>query len=336
MTGLAVSAPGKAVVAGEYAVLAGAPAISMALDRRARVYIEDTEDSTHCVFAPGYLEDDYRFRAGANGDLVWDDELPAPDSFALLECVWRQAGITKRGGLSITLDTSAFFDTTSGSKLGLGSSAALATALASALTSLRPGSRSIESLAVEAHRDFQQGAGSGIDIATAIHGGVIEYQIGQPATVLRWPGDLAYQLLWSAEPAATAEKLHRLAERPALPSGDRLAGLSHEVTGAWKKGDITGLLSTLQDYVSALEKFSVDQGLGIFEAGHQELADKAKSNPTIVYKPCGAGGGDIGIVLGESVQDVDLFTVQAVKAGFIALDTALDVDGVVTEDKSPC
>ena len=120
MTDLRVSAPGKAVVAGEYVVLAGAPAISMALNRRARVRVVESDDSTHCVFAPGYLEGSYRYRGEADGAVIWLDELPEAGSFALLECVWKQVGPSNKGGLSITLDTADFFDPASGSKLGLG------------------------------------------------------------------------------------------------------------------------------------------------------------------------------------------------------------------------
>ena len=60
------SAPGKVVLSGEYAVLNGAPAICMAVNRRAVVTIEATADEHHVVIAPGHVEEPRRFlvRAG--------------------------------------------------------------------------------------------------------------------------------------------------------------------------------------------------------------------------------------------------------------------------------
>jgi len=336
MMDLETSAPGKAVIAGEYAVLAGAPAISMAINRRAHVRIRETEDSSHCVSAPGYLDGSFRFSVTPDAGIVWLDELPSANALALFETVWKQSGVTQREGLSIILDTAEFFDAASGSKLGLGSSAALAVALAAALAKFQPGVVSMDSLAASAHQEFQRGSGSGIDIATAVHGGVIGFQVGARPVSLPWPKDLAYRLLWSGEAVSTTGKLDRLAKTIPLPSRDRLITHSRDVTAAWKEDSITRLLSELQRYTQALQEFSIDHELGIFEAGHQELADKAETYPKTVYKPCGAGGGDIGIVLAESLRDIELFTADAVKSGFVPLDIALDAAGVLVAGRSPC
>jgi len=330
------SAPGKAVIAGEYAVLAGAPAISMALNRRAQVRIREIEESSHCVSAPGYLEGSFRFSVTPEAEIVWLDELPSAKAFALFEAVWKQLGMTQRSGLSIILDTSGFFDAASGSKLGLGSSAALATALTAALAALQSSPVSIDSVAASAHQEFQRGNGSGIDIATAVHGGVIGYQVGTRTISLPWPKGLVYQLLWSGEAVSTTGKLDHLAKTLSLPSRDRLVTLSRDVTAAWTAGSITRLLSELRRYTLVLQEFSLDHKLGIFEAGHQELADKAETCRKTVYKPCGAGGGDIGIVLAESMREIDLFTTDAVKSGFEPLDISLDSAGVLVAGRSPC
>ena len=53
-TTVVASAPGKAVLCGEYAVLDGAPAVCMALDRRARVTVTPFEGDWNRVSAPGY------------------------------------------------------------------------------------------------------------------------------------------------------------------------------------------------------------------------------------------------------------------------------------------
>ena len=53
------SAPGKVILSGEYAVLDGAPAVVMAVDRRARVSVSAGSGDWHRVSAPGLFEGDF-------------------------------------------------------------------------------------------------------------------------------------------------------------------------------------------------------------------------------------------------------------------------------------
>jgi phosphomevalonate kinase len=308
----------------------------MALNRRARVQVAETGDSAHTVSAPGYLAGSYRFSLASDRSVRWIDELPGSDALALFEAVWRQSGIKKEAGWSFVLDTSEFFDATSGAKLGLGSSAALATALAAALIAAEPLSCSLMSLAADAHRNFQSGAGSGIDIATAIHGGLIECQIGQPPKPLCWPENLSYRILWSGQVASTKAKLALISESADSSKGDPLGDASRDVAIAWRSAKSALLLPEMARYIDALKAYSIDHELGIFEAGHQELSEMAETYPNTVYKSCGAGGGDIGIVLAQSMREVDRFTAAAKKSGFTPLDAALDSDGILVEGGSLC
>ena len=114
---IVASAPGKVVLSGEYAVLDGAPAICMAVDRRARVRIEATGDDFHEVIAPGHVDEPRRFLV-RDGIFGW---LDSSDEFELLEHVWRTSGVDRQGGLALELDTSAFLDPVRGCKTGIGS-----------------------------------------------------------------------------------------------------------------------------------------------------------------------------------------------------------------------
>jgi phosphomevalonate kinase len=115
-----------------------------------------------------------------------------------------------------------------------------------------------------------------------------------------------------------------------------LSVLAGDVADVWQAGDCGAVLAALRRYVGALQDFSIDHELGIFEAGHQELVARADSYSHTVYKPCGAGGGDIGIVLAESQQDVEQFVLEAAGAGFLPLDVEFDPDGVRVKENVPC
>ena len=57
------------------------------------------------------------------------------------------------------------------------------------------------------------------------------------------------------------------------------------------------------------------------------MVDLAAADGT-VYKPCGAGGGDIGIVLASRQDDVDAFCEHALELGFAPLNIELDEQGL--------
>ena len=72
MNSLDSSAPGKLILSGEYTVLCGAPAISIALDRRAEVKIIEQNDSAHMVSTSGYYHGNWRYYCDENGiELLW-------------------------------------------------------------------------------------------------------------------------------------------------------------------------------------------------------------------------------------------------------------------------
>ncbi len=308
---ISASAPGKIVLCGEYAVLDGAPAVSLAIDRRARASVRNSDNDWHSVTAPGFTPVEGRF-VTRDGHIDW---LEGAEPFALVDAVMRRR--MPECSVAIELDTNAFVDSVTGEKLGLGSSAALAVALLAALRK----SGDVFDDALAAHRVFQGGTGSGVDVATAVHGGLIEYR-GNAVTRLSWPGGLALRVIWTGVPASTPERLQRLEVAARQPSRRRLGQAAERMAGAWTTADT--VLDEFPAYIDTLRAFSVDHDLGIFDAGHDELADLAAADG-LVYKPCGAGGGDVGVLLGPSEQALDDFT------GGRALRCGPDPAGILLE-----
>ena len=318
------SAPGKVVMSGEYAVLNGAPALCMAVNRRAVVTVRAVPDEHHIVTAPGHVEAPRRFLV-RDGVFGW---LDSSDEFELLEHVWRAAGVDQPGGLELCLDTSAFLDAELGCKTGIGSSAALAVALAFALREFGPdGVDSLET-AHRGHLDFQDGLGSGVDVATSATGGLVEYRMRDRSTLQRSiPDGLECRLLWSGSAASTGKKLERYSSNGPKPSREALSFSARRMAEAWAGGSVKAVLDGYREYIEVLQEFNSDHGLGIFDAGHAELVAAAAS-AGLVYKPCGAGGGDIGMILADNAEAIDDFVASALLPGFRAMNLSLDLQGV--------
>ena len=333
MTAVA-SAPGKIILCGEYAVLDGAPAVCMAINKRARAEVADAGADFQTVRTSGYIDGEWKFLAREDGTFEWIGTEPPEGSLDLLHEVWTTMGI--EGKFDIDLDSVAFLDPVRRTKLGLGSSAALTVALATAFSNVTNRTSVAATAAAEAHRRLQYGRGSGVDIAASLAGGVIEYRM-QDSGVCRpipWPAGLQYAVLWSGRSASTSEKLKVLDEgRRSGRAGSSTASLcdaSESTAKCWSAGDRTELLRALHNYVDALMQFDVDHDLGIFDAGHRELT-KAAAKRKLVYKPCGAGGGDTGIVFADDSRAIADFTSVALEVGFELLGVSLEAQGVILE-----
>ncbi|HEX7341745.1 MAG TPA: hypothetical protein VF269_05675 [Rhodanobacteraceae bacterium] len=331
------SAPGKLVVAGDYAVLEGAPAVVLALDRRANVELAPGSGETFCVHAPdlgldavhGHLDD---------GRMAWD---AAPDRVAKLALVTRVLQHLAGNGvlaapLDITLDTAAFFDAAAGAKLGLGSSAALTVALSAAVFALTDQDLPDTAAMIALHRTMQGGRGSGLDIATSLLGGTVIYHLrdDQPDAVrAEWPQNLRFRCVWSGRSASTGEALTHLADwQRQYPKAytahmNELAVGASAVAVAIKSDDADAMLDGMAAYADGLARLGAASGIDIVCAEHRALADIARACH-VVYKTCGAGGGDIGMAVATDDERLINFSRQAAVAGFHVLETDVDARGL--------
>jgi phosphomevalonate kinase len=132
-------------------------------------------------------------------------------------------------------------------------------------------------------------------------------------------------LLWTGVPASTGIKLDHLKGASHRRSRDALAQAATNMATAWRSA--SGVISQFPAYIEALRRFSDEYDLGIFDAGHDKLATEAAA-AGLVYKPCGAGGGDVGILLGNSNEQLDEFVIGMDTLGCRLLDRELEINGV--------
>ncbi len=306
MSAWVATAPGKVVLLGEYAVLAGAPALVLAVDRRCRVELKLCGADDCRIEAPQLDIAPVRFGLDERGQPRWPEDLPATfaRTAALIDDVLGH--VRALGGRAtpfrMLVDTSELFesDGTRSVKLGLGSSAATAVAIDAALRAAFAGgdgseaeSETVARLLVPGRR-AQGNAGSGIDLAASLCGGVIGYRIaGEHVEIKRMtlPESITTCFIWAGEPASTTDLLaawHRAREVSPRAHG-RLLGEMQAVAGAGleavERGDAPQILARWSNDLVGCEVVTTEHRIA---TGLAELLGG-------VFKPCGAGGGDLGM-----------------------------------------
>ncbi|HEX7339512.1 MAG TPA: hypothetical protein VF271_06205 [Rhodanobacteraceae bacterium] len=340
MMRVAASAPGKLVMTGDYAVLEGAPALVMAVNRRARVEVESTTDDAFLVNAPDLAI--HAARGRLCGDAVqWETDTATADQLRLVTAVVEYLARHghKQVAADMRLDTHAFFDADAHAKLGLGSSAALTVALTAALETLAGNPMPDVAGMIAMHRQMQGGRGSGLDIATSLLGGTVLYRLqdDEPqAERVAWPERLGVCCVWSGQSASTGDALAHLAQWRLLHARDygrfmrSLTDTAQAVANAVRAGDATSAESGMGVYGAMLASFGKAAGIDIVSAPHRQLQALAKACGA-AYKTCGAGGGDVGAALSTDKDRLAQFAHEARAAGFHVLDLGLGDAGLVVE-----
>ena len=317
-------APGKIVLWGEYAVLAGAPSAVMALNTYAKVTAQPRQQDT------------WRFASlGFDTDPVYSpkDSLPSCPSGIFVEHILAHWGCTSLAEccapLSLSTDSSAFFH--GQQKLGLGSSAAVCTATYRLLCEMRGRPATLpEAMAI--HRQWQGNKGSGLDVASAWHGGLIHFQNGSAVNCENrksdeLPGGLQWQVIFSGKSAATNN--HIASFNAWQQSADKVP-LHHLAHASSRLCEESPSLALIADYCDALKGLDDAAHLNIFTREHVRLGTLAAASG-VLYKPCGAGGGDIGIGFSDDPKALALFRQQAAEDGFLPLDLEMASHGIALE-----
>ena len=330
MKAIKVSAPGKIIIAGEFAVLTDAPAISMAIDKRANVSIQEHDKKTHILKTLGFMDKQLPFVVNNNGKIEWLLGKSSDSIRIFFECMWQEVNICPSFHYEFILDTTGFYEKETKLKYGIGSSAALTVALAGVFIKTFKLSCGVKELALNAHREFQGVNGSGVDIATSLEGGIIKYfrKENKAHSSLEFPHDLKFRIFWSGTPVSTPRQLTKVKGFSKKSFLD-LRKMAVKFASNWDQNNQL-FLKYLDEYTDALMEFSMEYDLNIFGHKHNILVDLAKKESNLVYKPCGAGG-DIGICIASSVRLLDDFEKSANQNGFVSLNLQLDKAGLTLE-----
>jgi phosphomevalonate kinase len=330
--GVAARAPGKVVALGEYAVLEGAPALVLAVDRYATAAIAPSTDGACRLRAlfPDALE-----RAFAPGDSSGSE---------LVDLV--TAASPGAGGWTGTLDSSAFY--AGRTKLGIGSSAAALCAWAGAWAAharragLPFAAPTLEVL-IGLHRQFQGGKGSGIDVAASFRGGALEFALG-PAGMprlgsVRLPNSVGFAGIFAGRSASTPELLaHYRAWRGSRPAEaaaiHRRLSATAEAGCTAARGNAAGaFIEAIAEYGRGLQDLGVAIGADIVTAEHREIGEHARRHG-VAYKVSGAGGGDLGLACALDTQALEAFKTSVGSRGFRVIDFRLADTGLFVDERA--
>jgi phosphomevalonate kinase len=343
------SAPGKLVVAGEYAVLEGHPALVAAVDRRARV---DLRRSAEHLTVTGLFSSDAGqghgpFRVhdtGTGVEIVGDEGDTMRLVRAVLDELLRRDVPLPTGQL--TLDSSALSTVELGDealKLGLGSSAAAAAALVCAVAAEAGADEIVADpfpVAYAAHLAFSTGRGSGIDVAASSRGGLVRFRRTDEGPVLseagRLPADLAVAVVFaghSQDTRAFLDETNKL-KRDKRSLYDDVIGEQAEATArfldALDQQDAPALIDATAASRRAMQRLGEAAGIDIVSAPHRAIADAAASIGGSA-KPSGAGGGDVALAFAPADKKQHLVAALA-GAGFSSVRLSLGAIGPRSEE----
>ena len=311
------TAPGKVFLSGEYLALDGSLATILTTKQRALVTIEKTQNSTNTLCS---LPSNQTFAFNVNNkhkvEWVGDDpqELGLFLKWSILEMQIRP---TKT---RFTIDTTDFYK--ENKKIGVGSSAAISSALIKAIVNffdLKYSDEMILNSSLRVHNTKQNNLGSGLDVIAAhADSGLIECDIETLSkgkwTTLEWPSDLIIKGVITRKESKTSSMIQKyfnghtqhkeFFEKLQIDVNQVLKELSL----SWIDHDISSILELMEQYNILMQRLNEKYNLGIYTDEHQELA-KLTNKLGLFYKPSGAGGGDLGLILtDDSIKLKQLLT----------------------------
>ena len=292
-------APGKLVLSGAYAVLSGAPALVVAVDRY--VIADGAREAT-------FLTPEVHAALG---------ERAAP---------WFDASALREGDQKLGLGSSAAILVASLAALELVDEPTLSD---EALC------QRVYERAFIAHR-AAQGGGSGVDVAASAHGGLLAARRTAAGRLelsrLGLPSGLHFQVWACAVAASTSAFLARIAEFAARDAAAHArcindqADAAERALDATQRGHAADFVAAIARQVTTLSALGEAAQVKIVTAELAELAQRAASLGA-AFLPAGAGGGDVAYWVGAELPP-STFTVRARELGLSRVELSLEARGV--------
>ena len=346
---MSVTIPGKLILLGEYAVLHNAPALAAAIDRFLYITVKRVSGDKSILKLP-HLDVEALFQL-KDGHVQPLPEQPVRSAaidnlFALINMLVEKESwsITKSGSVEISIDSSDFFSQDGHVKLGLGSSAALTVGLLAAVRKILDCNyRDKQQLlrdSYDLHNHFQGLAGSGIDVAASVFGGVFRYQMSGDGSdfdpkvkMVSIPKNLQMRFVWTGHPASTPEYLNRLAtyqkhnQSMFNQTMQSLANLAEAGCQAIFNGRIHTFFQVVRGYYDRLAQLGAESRVPIISDIHRRIAKIVYAGGGF-YKPSGAGGGDFGIIFGSDKSHITELAQKVARNGFTITDIDVGAKGI--------
>jgi len=346
-----VKIPGKMILLGEYAVLEGARALVMAVNRYVRVTVkeraarEDFQIKSNISKTPFYfgIDKSGKFQAHPSQTEASHNDM----NFACQSIQAICTRIVSKGvaisPFSLEIDTTQFYFDGS-QKLGLGSSAAVIVGIVLALAKYHHIDKEIFAnegdlfgFCLNTHKMAQGNRGSGIDVASSVFGGIVEYLLPKANHDMSakfrlyssMPLGLFILPIWTGISSSTRALLKKVevfrSENPVEFEliMEKLTNLSNNGCMAFKNSDSHAFLNIVHEFYHVLLKFTQRSGVPVISEIHEKIADIVY-NAGGIYKPSGAGEGDLGIAFCDSLDKLESIknNLQQNQVNTIKLDIA--------------
>ena len=337
-------------------MLEGADALVASVDRYVISDISDS-DNEHYQLASNLTLDSISFFIDDAGEIVPDQDQSIASfstmNFALSVIRLLFAKIVEWGSVRkpfhLKIDTSQFYVDSNKQKLGLGSSAALTVSLIVTISRflgidkhLFPDNQALFSFASDAHFLAQGKKGSGIDIAASIFGGICRYNIhsldqeGEDYRIVSIPvlNSLYILPIWTGRSASTRVFLSKLEQfrieysKEYQETMSRLSVLSEMGCETYQEKKCQDFLDIIKDYYMVLKNLSKKGNIPIISDIHELIAGVVYSNGA-VYKPSGAGGGDIGIAFSDSKRVIENVKQKLIRSNIEIISLGISENGVI-------